>query len=112
MKHPILKLIDAFVDVWPDAEYGKGHIVLSDYNLTNENIMFVIQELEKDLDRPDLPTAAFMLVLSLIPEEQRLQAMNEYWNIQEEESETLWDDQAEEVTERMMEEAKRRGWIE
>jgi hypothetical protein len=49
-REEIRKLVDAFVCVWPNSEYGPAHIALSDYNLLDSNISFC-QKLINDLLR-------------------------------------------------------------
>lgn len=42
----IIQRIDEFTEQYPDAEYGPAHIVLSDYNLTDDAIDFCLNLLD------------------------------------------------------------------
>jgi len=49
------RLVDKFLDKWPDAEYGPGHIVLSDDNVENACIDWCLSLLDSLLDRTPWP---------------------------------------------------------
>lgn len=40
MAHPIMNLIDIFCDKYPEASYGPAHVVLDDYNLDDDTIVW------------------------------------------------------------------------
>jgi len=40
----VLQIIDAFTEFCPEALFSFGHIVLDDYNLTDDNIKFCLKE--------------------------------------------------------------------
>lgn len=41
-KHDLERKIEAFLQEWPDAEYGPAHIVLGDYNLGDGHLNWCI----------------------------------------------------------------------
>ena len=57
--------IDAFLQQWPDAEFGPGHIVLSDANLEDENIDWCIGLIEAVFDRSKAKAEDMELLESL-----------------------------------------------
>ena len=42
----VTNLVNAFVVMYPNSEYGPAHIVLSDYNLDDESFSFALERLE------------------------------------------------------------------
>ena len=40
MAHPIMNLIGIFCDKYPEASYGPAHVVLDDYNLDDDTIVW------------------------------------------------------------------------
>jgi hypothetical protein len=57
----ITEMIDGFTDIWPDAEFGPAHIVLSDFNLADGHILWCIalaraalSRNAEDLMRPEM----------------------------------------------------------
>ena len=40
----VIQIIDAFTKFCPESRYSFGHIVLDDYNLTNGNIEFCLED--------------------------------------------------------------------
>lgn len=69
-----VQLIKAFLEQYPDAEWGFAHIVLSDYNLEDEWLNEIIQK-GKALVAAGLPvahTVEFLEQLLLIPEDERV----------------------------------------
>lgn len=55
--------IDDFRNKWPDAEFGPGHIVLSDGNIEDGHIDFCLAILDYLIDgklSPDAPTKEWM----------------------------------------------------
>lgn len=46
----VLALIDLFTELWPGADYGPGHIALSDFNLLDDDLDFCIRLAERLLD--------------------------------------------------------------
>ena len=74
----IVSLIETFLKHYPEAEFRGGHIVLSDYNLSNDNIYFCLHELsEYDAGKTtksneiDETTIIFLLSLLQFPEDFR-----------------------------------------
>lgn len=47
MAHLVMNLIDIFLDKYPEASYGPAHVVLDDYNLDDDTIVWC-QKLLKD----------------------------------------------------------------
>ena len=43
----VMKACEDFNVVWPDAEFGPGHITLSDFNVDNVSIEFCLKEIIK-----------------------------------------------------------------
>ena len=41
--------INRFTDLYPDSEFGPAHIVLSDYNIDDENIKWCLEFIERML---------------------------------------------------------------
>lgn len=85
-RHPTLNMIDAFLEKWPNAEWGPAHVVLSDYNLENEwldscmkSLEFAMQTIESGqhngylAERLDelFATLNFLQELKAIPESER-----------------------------------------
>lgn len=75
-QHPLLTTIDTFTQRWPHAEFGPGHIVLSDYNLLNQHIQYCLDQIAAgnvDESPPDEVNAvvAFLQELLMIPEADR-----------------------------------------
>lgn len=94
-KPAIYTLIDAFCEFIPDADFSFGHLALSDYNLSNDNIHFCLDyrrqwlidqyedikhqtidshdfsdKLDKLLEKSSI-ISSFLLFLLEIPEEMR-----------------------------------------
>jgi hypothetical protein len=72
--------IDAFLDQWPDSEWGPAHIVLSDENVEDSDIQFCLAGIDnyrpgdcsKEFPTEELAaTKAFLESLLLIPEDER-----------------------------------------
>ena len=61
--------IEAFLEIWPNAEFGPAHIVLSDYNLRNVDIIWSINlihaALAKSMDGLDLDERDLELLQAL-----------------------------------------------
>lgn len=70
MKHPVLLLIDAFVELYPDEEYHFGHIVLSDENVDDHAIDYCLNETSIGNHNP--VTVKFLEFLRSIPEDDRM----------------------------------------
>lgn len=86
-REAVLRLIKAFVEVWPGSDYGPAHIVLSDDNLLDDNLSFCYEliqgllesrsQLKLDDDykghstRELAATSSLLDILRLIPEEWR-----------------------------------------
>jgi hypothetical protein len=72
--------IDAFLEEWPDAAFGPGHITLDDCNVCDGHIRFCLEALG-DYDPKDYSTEhtaeeleatrAFLMDLLAVPEEIR-----------------------------------------
>lgn len=61
------KLVDAFVELYPQEAYGFAHIVLDDYNLSDGHILWCL-----GLEVPKLnQTVMFLQFLLSIPESER-----------------------------------------
>jgi hypothetical protein len=61
------RLVDAYLDLYPDEAWGFAHIVLDDYNLSDDHIQWCLQRNE-----PKLPqTVMFLQFLLSIPESER-----------------------------------------
>jgi hypothetical protein len=41
---PLRALCDAFLEIWPDAEFGPGHVVVSDDNFDPWNVDYCIEQ--------------------------------------------------------------------
>lgn len=77
-----VQLIEEFLQKYPDAEWGCGHVVLSDYNLDDDFIQAAIERGKKflagelpemDYHREDtIKTIAFLEHLLTIPEDERI----------------------------------------
>jgi len=79
----VLDLIRAFLVLWPKAEWGPAHIVLSDWNLSDSQIGWAIARLMDAEDQPRLTpdvidaidmhvaTRRFLSLLLCIPESVR-----------------------------------------
>jgi hypothetical protein len=88
-----VKRIDDFVEQWPGAEFGPGHIVLGDCNLEDEHIDWCLALLDAVLDGKPWPddaktlehlyddndpaemkaTREFLRALRAIPADERVQ---------------------------------------
>ena len=79
----VQKMIDGFLELYPEAEYEFAHVVLSDYNLTDEDIKDAIERVNeiwrtgnhslKDGTVSRLEaTYAFLQFLDCIPEDWRM----------------------------------------
>lgn len=69
-----VQLIKAYLEQYPDEEWGFAHIILSDYNLEDEWLDEIIQK-GKTLVAAGLPvshTVEFLEQLHLIPEDERV----------------------------------------
>lgn len=65
----ILNLVDSFIQMYPDEEFGFAHLVLSDYNLDDHFINVCLNRVD---DLPHSPvTTAFLQFLLTIPENIR-----------------------------------------
>lgn len=62
-------LIEAFLALWPEAEYGFAHIILSDYNLEDHWFDEVLANATTSL--VDQATEHFLRLLFCIPEDER-----------------------------------------
>lgn len=54
----IYKGVEAFCEAWPDAEFGPGHIVLSDFNCEEPCIRWCLGLIAGELSRRGLPSVA------------------------------------------------------
>jgi hypothetical protein len=52
-----IRRIDSFLEEWPDAEFGPGHIVLSDGNIGDSNLDWCLAILDAVLDGKPWPDA-------------------------------------------------------
>lgn len=77
----VQKMIEGFLEIYPEAEYEFAHIVLSDYNLTDEDIQDARKRvneiyLKGGFDRETLlrleATEFFLRFLDCIPEDWRM----------------------------------------
>lgn len=70
----IREKITKFLELWPDAEYGPAHVVLSDYNLEDYFVDASIQRIRNgDRSSDELSaTLSFLLELRDIPEDKRI----------------------------------------
>lgn len=97
MINPVIKMIDAFLEVWPQASFGPGHIVLDDWSLLDENIEMCINLAKAAVGKSDVPyyiewaeemeyltdhsadeinsTIAFLEMLSYISEDTRYEGI-------------------------------------
>ena len=71
-----LDKINTFLNEWPNAEFGPGHIVFSDSNILDEHIDFCLEEAEKERinseeDEELFATINFLNELRLVPEKER-----------------------------------------
>jgi hypothetical protein len=67
-------LIKAFLELYPQAEWGFAHIILSDYNLYDTNFDFcegLYQALPYPQSQMDRATYHFLQLLRVIPEAER-----------------------------------------
>jgi hypothetical protein len=68
------KMIEGFLELYPEAEYEFAHIVLSDYNLGDDDIESVLAKV--DYSRGDTnrieATERFLQFLLTIPEDWRM----------------------------------------
>lgn len=71
MIHPVWRMIDCFLEMYPDEEWGFAHIVLSDYALTDGNIDFCLNSSEPDTMPHSPITTAFLTFLKAVPEDER-----------------------------------------
>ena len=46
-----IEKIEAFLEKYPLAEFGPGHIILSDYNLRESDFAYVFRAIEETLSR-------------------------------------------------------------
>jgi hypothetical protein len=51
--HPVYKAIEVFVAEWPNAEWGPGHIVLSDWNTDDDCIQSSLRRIASTLGESD-----------------------------------------------------------
>lgn len=77
----VQKLIEAFLELYPEAEYEFAHVVLSDYNLTDEDIQSALKRFNevfpksgsnRELSVRLEATEFFLKFLDCIPEEWRM----------------------------------------
>jgi hypothetical protein len=68
----VQQLIHEFIELYPDAEYGFAHIVLSDYNLEDHWIEDVLENPHDDYPDVRDATANFLKQLLEIPEDDRV----------------------------------------
>ncbi len=79
----VLDLVNSFTALYPESEFRFGHIVLSDYNLSNKNIEFCIQagqsaEWQSRRTDDDEPTLQFLNLLKMLPEAWREEPPESY----------------------------------
>lgn len=69
-----VQLITAFLEQYPDSEWGFAHIVLSDYNLEDEWLDEIIQKGKAVIaaGHPESHTVEFLEKLRSIPEDERV----------------------------------------
>lgn len=73
----VKKKIDAFIQQYPDAEYGPAHVVVSDYNLSDYWLMLTLVRTFQALkasgyaDATLIKTMEFLSELADIPENER-----------------------------------------
>jgi hypothetical protein len=60
----LVPLIKRYLELYPDAEHGAAHVVLSDYNLEDEFILSAIKQTKCS----DLRTAEFLSQLAALIE--------------------------------------------
>ena len=65
-------LIEAFIDLYPEAEHREAHIVLSDYNLETHHIQRCLESLDGIQGETALATTRFLELLIAIPETTRI----------------------------------------
>jgi hypothetical protein len=76
----VTERIERFLNDWPSAEFGPGHIVFGDYNLETHHIDYCLKETEADNETdPDelRATIAFLRELRDIPEERRCKGLDD-----------------------------------
>lgn len=81
----VLDTVQAVCRIWPNIEFGPGHVVLSDYNLGDGSITFCLQECDQPIEYPNTPAAEIGVTrdvlnwLQSVPEPIRLEARGLYW---------------------------------
>lgn len=82
----VQKMIEGFLELYPEAEYEFAHVVLSDYNLEDQWIERCLKEADEiyrnGVDQWDnleriKATEYFLRFLSTIPEEKRMPTREE-----------------------------------
>lgn len=68
----VQQIIKKFLDLYPDAEWGFAHIVLSDYNLEDHWIQDVLEKPQDDYPDVRDVTIDFLKRLLEIPEDERV----------------------------------------
>ena len=69
----VAQLIDAFTVIYPDAEWGYAHVVISDLNLEDEYIETCLAKFEAVENKvpEEIATVALLQILLTIPEDDR-----------------------------------------
>jgi hypothetical protein len=70
-RQKVLDLIDAFNELFPEAQDGLAHIVLADQNLTDEDLQSTRWKLAEPGNDPLQIVSSFIRVLEAIPDEFR-----------------------------------------
>lgn len=65
-----INLIQSFLELYPDEEWGFAHIVLSDFNLEDHALQPILDQAQSELE-VNHPTRLFLELLYAIPEEKR-----------------------------------------
>jgi len=82
----VQKMIEGFLELYPEAEYEFAHIVLSDYNLSDDDIAWaraaayktlVDSPLNELIFRRVMATSEFLGFLLSIPEDWRMPTREE-----------------------------------
>lgn len=74
----IMLKIERYVEEWPDARWGRGHIVLDDQNFEDASIESCLSSNDNDESLNEGPIEEFLRALLIMPEAKRWADLEEW----------------------------------